>query len=258
MAEEYQLLASTRCDAYLLRLSWNKYEGQPSRYLLLEYHYDRLRDAAAEHDWPDAQSALSASALYDVCQAAVASHDAEPVASFKIRITLSRAGLLAATATPISPLKFDPTSPSFSKPLTDSATLYGPAMTLLVDTQPTPHAGLFSSTKTTERAHYDAARARVNLPPLPSRDADVILYNSSEHVIESSVSNVAFYRSQRWITPPLSSGCLPGVTRRWLLQHKRISEAQEGELTKADLHPGDWVLLFNSVQGCRLARITAS
>ncbi len=114
-------------------------------------------------------------------------------------------------------------------------------MTLFVDTEPTPSAGLFSSTKTTERTIYDAARARVGLPLQPFSDADVILYNPDEHVTETSVSNVAFYRSHRWVTPPLSTGCLPGVTRRWLLQHKRIFEAESSELTKAGLRPGDWV-----------------
>ncbi|KAJ7751214.1 aminotransferase [Mycena maculata] len=251
----HDLVTTTRSDEYLSRLRWNDHEGTPSRYLLLSYHLDRLRDAAAAHDWPDVQQALSYDALHEKCQAAIASYDGNPSQAHKIRITLSRAGLLTATASPIlNPLKFDPTSPSFSKPLTDSATLYGPPMTLFVDTKPTP-TGLFTSTKTTERAVYDAARARVRLPPIPSHDADVILYNPQLHITESSVSNVAFYRSDVWITPPLASGCLPGVLRRWLLQHKRIREAAEGEITKDQMQPGDWVLLFNSVHGCRLGQI---
>ncbi|KAF8215915.1 aminotransferase [Mycena galopus ATCC 62051] len=248
----YDLLSTTRTDPYLVRLAWNNHDGEPTPYLLLQFHCDRLRDAAAEHGWPDAQSAVSYAALHEACQAAVASYDGDPATAYKvrprshrshplkrspqIRITLSQAGLLKASA----------------------ATLYGPAMTLFLDTEPTPPSGLFTSTKTTERTVYNAARARVGLPPLPSPDADVILYNPNEHITETSVSNVAFYRSHRWVTPPLSSGCLPGVTRRWLLQHKRIVEAAPGELVKAGMRPGDWVLLFNSVQGCRLGRIIAS
>ncbi|KAJ7459184.1 aminotransferase [Mycena galericulata] len=254
MNDAFQLLTTTRCDKLLERLQWNA----SSRYLLLNYHVDRLRDAAVAHEWPDAEQAVSYDALLQNCDAAVASYKGDPSEAFKIRITLSRAGSLTATASPLSALKFDPTSPSFSKPLRDSATLYGPAMTLFVDTEPTPPSGLFSSTKTTERTVYNAARARVGLPPLPTDDADVILYNPQLHVTESSVSNVAFYHADVWVTPPLASGCLPGVLRRWLLQHKRIREAAEGELTKAQLLPGDWVLLFNSVRGCRLGRIAAS
>ncbi|KAJ7897140.1 hypothetical protein B0H14DRAFT_3080925 [Mycena olivaceomarginata] len=223
----YDLLTTTRCDPYLQRLAWNNHDGHPSSYLLLQFHYDRLYDAAVQHDWPEARSSISYTALHEACQTAVASYDGDPADAFKIRITLSRAGLLTASASPVAPLKFDPTSPSFSKPLTDSATLYGPAMTLFVDTEPTPSSGLFTSTKTTERTVYDAARARVGLPPLPSTDADVILYNPSEHVTETSVSN-------------------------------RIFEAELEEFPKTSLRPGDWVLLFNSVHGCRLGRITAS
>ncbi|KAJ7109943.1 aminotransferase [Mycena epipterygia] len=256
----FSLLTTLRCDCFLERLGWNTANNQPSRYLLLGFHLDRLHDAAVAHEWPDAQQALSYVVLHNACEAAVASYDGDPTEAFKIRITLSQAGVLEATAAPVSPLKFDPTSPSFSKPLTDRfvcATLYGPAMTLFLDTEPTPPSGLFTSTKTTERAVYNAARERVGLPALPSNDADVILYNPQLFITEASVSNVAFYHSHTWVTPPLSTGCLPGVLRRWLLQHKRIREAEEGELTKDGLRPGDWVLLFNSVHGCRLGRITA-
>ncbi|KAJ6483882.1 aminotransferase [Mycena vulgaris] len=229
----YELLTTTRCDGFLERLGWNNNDDQPSPYLLLAFHVDRLREAALAHEWPDAHAALSYDALHQACQAAVASHDGENADAFKIRITLSQTGTLTATAAPVSPLKIDPTSPSFSKPLTDSASLYGPAMTLFLDTEPTPPAGLFTTTKTTERTVYNAARAR------------------------ASVANVAFYHAHTWVTPPLSTGCLPGVLRRWLLQHKRIREADEGELIHGALRPGDWVLLFNSVYGCRLGRITA-
>ncbi|KAJ7631252.1 aminotransferase [Roridomyces roridus] len=240
----YDLLTSLRFDESLERL-----RTRPSPLLLLGYHLDRLREAAVAHEWPDAQQALDYDALLHKCQEAVASYAGDaPASAFKIRVTLSRAGLLTATASPVKPFKIDPTSPSFSKPLTDSATLYGPAMTLFVDPEPTPPSGLFTSTKTTERTVYNASRARVGLPSLPTDDADVIMYNSQLHITEAS----------EWVTPPLASGCLPGVLRRWLLQHKRIREAAEGELTKSRLNPGDWVLLFNCVHGCRLGRITAS
>ncbi|KAJ7103264.1 aminotransferase [Mycena belliarum] len=255
----YDLLTTTRSDPYLERLNWNHPPAHPpSPFLLLHFHLDRLRDAALAHEWPEAHAALDYPALADACHAAVASHAPDPAAAFRIRILLSRSGALTAEARPVAPLKFDPTSPSFSKPLKDSATLYGPAMTLFLDTQPTPPAGLFTTTKTTERTVYNDARTRVGLPPLPSDDpADVVLYNPAGHITETSVSNVAFYHADTWLTPPLSSGCLPGVLRRWLLQHKRIREAEEGELTKDALRPGHWVLLFNSVYGCRLGRITA-
>ncbi|KAJ7070777.1 aminotransferase [Mycena amicta] len=247
------LTTSTRYDQYLARLRFNYHHDLPSPFLLLALHLDRLSQAALAHQWNQAAASLSYDALLDACQAAVASYDGESDA-LKVRITLSETGQLTATATPIPALRSDPTAASFARPLTDSATLYGHPATLSIDTQPTP-VGLLTKTKTTERAVYDEARARAGLPPSPSPDADVLLYNSEEHITEASTSNVAFFRAGQWITPPAESGCLPGVLRRWLLENKRIREAQVGEITKSQMRPNDWVLLFNSVHGCRLARI---
>ncbi|KAJ7786589.1 aminotransferase, partial [Mycena metata] len=214
----FDLLTTTRWDPYLDRLGWNNYDSQPSRFLLLAFHLDRLQQAAAAHEWPAAVAALSYPALHEKCQAAVASyHAADPPEALRIRVTLSRAGLLTVTASPIPPFKSDPTSPSFFKPLTDSASLYGPALTLAPSTPPPAPAVGLSPTAT---------------------DADVLLYNPFDQITESSVANVAFYHADTWVTPPLASGCLPGVLRRWLLQHKRIREAEPHELaTKAALRP---------------------
>ncbi|KAF7311122.1 hypothetical protein HMN09_00656400 [Mycena chlorophos] len=252
------LTSSTRWDPLLLTLRFNNHDDNPSSYLLLAAHVQRLREAAQAHNWPDAVAALSYDALLSVCEAAVASHNGESKA-LKVRMTLSQSGELAATAEPIPPLRTDPTAASFVRPLTDSLSLYGAPMQVFLDTQPTPFLGLLSTTKTTERSAYNDARSRANLslPSAADADADVLMYNADEHITEASVSNVACFRSGQWITPPEASGCLPGVLRRWLLKNKRIKEAQVGEITKAQMQPGDIVLLFNSVRGCRLARITA-
>ncbi|KAF7303156.1 hypothetical protein MKEN_01279300 [Mycena kentingensis (nom. inval.)] len=251
------LLTSTRYDKFLTNLRFNNLNGEPSPYLFLSLHYDRLRDAAAAHSWPDALAALTFDALLDVCDAAVASYDGDADA-LRVRVTLSQEGQLLATAFPTPALRRDPTAASFTRPLTDSATLYGPPMTIYIDTEPSPDNGLFTTTKTTERAIYNAARARVGLPPGAGGDYEVLLYNSEEHITESSIFNVAFFRSGQWVTPPVEEGCLPGVVRGWLLRNKRIREAKVGEITKSQMNPGDWVLLFNSVAGCVLARIAST
>ena len=58
-------------------------------------------------------------------------------------------------------------------------------------------------------------------------------------------------RQGEWITPPLSSGCLPGVMRAQLLQRGLAREATLG----ADLQSGDQALLINSL-GCRALKAT--
>ena len=123
-----------------------------------------------------------------------------------------------------------------------------------VDTESTP-ATRFTRTKTTHRAVYSAARARAGLSPLPTpADAhiDVLLYSPDGLVSETSIRNVAFKRGGVWITPRADSGCLPGVTRRLLLEEGRIFE---GDVCKDDLERDKVVLTFNGVEGCCVARL---
>jgi 4-amino-4-deoxychorismate lyase len=169
--------------------------------------------------------------------------------------------VLTATAMPVMPFTSDPTSASFFKPDTDYHSLFGPPLRVQVDLEPT-QSSIFTATKTTNRAVYDAARSRTGVPPLSpavisdsSSPSDVLLYNSQNMITETSIYNVAFYRSQRWLTPPVSTGCLPGVLRRWLLEQGRIFEADENLLTRDSIVQGECVLLVNGVQGCQLGKI---
>ena len=42
---------------------------------------------------------------------------------------------------------------------------------------------------------------------------DSILFNSKNEITETAVSNLAFYIAGTWVTPPITSGLLPGVVR---------------------------------------------
>ncbi len=126
-----------------------------------------------------------------------------------------------------------------------------------LDTVPTA-SSVFTRTKTTHRDHYNAARSRFSIPPPPSPSLDeVVLFNKNDDITETSIRNIAFVRRSppQWVTPAASTGCLPGVIRRWLLEQGRIVEADEGELKKYDIVHGEYVLTFNGVEGCRLGRI---
>lgn len=128
-------------------------------------------------------------------------------------------------------------------------------MKIYVDTESiTPY--MFTATKTTFRDVYDHARTRNEKRLQPGSNwggSDVLLYNDNGRIMEATIFNVAFYRSSKWVTPSTNSGCLPGVMRRWLLHNHQISE-DEG-LTKDSIQPGEWVLLSNGVQGCRLGKV---
>jgi 4-amino-4-deoxychorismate lyase len=130
-------------------------------------------------------------------------------------------------------------------------------MKIYVDTESiTP--SIFTATKTTFRDVYDHARTRNEKRLQPGSNwggSDVLLYNDNGCIMEAIIFNVAFYRSSKWVTPSTNSGCLPGVMRRWLLHNHQISEDESRCLTKDSIQPGEWVLLFNGVQGCRLGKV---
>jgi branched-subunit amino acid aminotransferase/4-amino-4-deoxychorismate lyase len=42
---------------------------------------------------------------------------------------------------------------------------------------------------------------------------DSILFNEKNEITETAVSNLVFYIGREWVTPPISSGILPGVIR---------------------------------------------
>lgn len=53
---------------------------------------------------------------------------------------------------------------------------------------------------------------------------DVLLTNTEGLISESALSNFLAFDGQNWWTPPLSSGCLPGVTRELLIENFSVRE----------------------------------
>lgn len=75
---------------------------------------------------------------------------------------------------------------------------------------------------------------------------DALLLNTAGELCCSTSANLLVCRDGAWLTPPLSSGCLPGVMRARALATGLCREAWIG----ATLQPTDQVLLINSL-GCR-------
>ena len=73
-----------------------------------------------------------------------------------------------------------------------------------------------------------------------------LLRNTRGELCCGDSANLLVLREGEWITPPLSSGCLPGVMRAQLLQRGLAREVALG----AELQSGDQALLINSL-GCR-------
>ncbi|RCK55459.1 Aminodeoxychorismate lyase [Candida viswanathii] len=104
----------------------------------------------------------------------------------------------------------------------------------------------FTSFKTTKRDVY--SEARKVLPGKKPGKEEVVLYNTQNNVMEGSITNIAVKRESdgKWVTPLLSSGCLCGVTRHFLLRKKFI---EEDTISMDKLKPGTDVLLMNGIIG---------
>ncbi len=94
--------------------------------------------------------------------------------------------------------------------------------------------------KTTNRAAYDDAIA--------SRPGfeDVLLYNERGEVTESTIANLVVEIGGELLTPPISSGLLPGTLRAHLLAEGKI---REKVITVQDVRAMKSCYLLNSVRG---------
>ncbi|KAF8167339.1 aminotransferase [Crassisporium funariophilum] len=251
----YQLLSSTRFDPYLTSLSWNNDSDGPSPFFLLPFHFDRLVAAAGTHSWLYAKSILRYHTFKTICLDAISEqhHRGNLSTAFKIRITVSKDGRIVATASPLTSFTFDPTSVSLQHPSNFFEDEH--VLRLYMDKEPISPS-VFTSTKTTFRDIYDQAKLR-NQSSLDSdtNGSDILLYDDEGYIMEATIFNVAIYRSSKWLTPSSAFGCLPGVMRRWLLENGRIVEDKQQIFTKDSIQNGEWVLLFNGVQGCRPGKI---
>lgn len=52
---------------------------------------------------------------------------------------------------------------------------------------------------------------------------DAILFNTSNAITESAISNLVFRIGGRWVTPPISAGILPGVMRAIAIERCSVS-----------------------------------
>jgi branched-subunit amino acid aminotransferase/4-amino-4-deoxychorismate lyase len=76
---------------------------------------------------------------------------------------------------------------------------------------------------------------------------DALLSSSAGGLCCGTVANLLLRISGRWLTPPLASGCLPGVMRGQALA---LGLAEEAALEAKDLEAAEGALLINSL-GCR-------
>lgn len=153
-------------------------------------HLRRLHDSAAFFGFP-----FDASAADELMSSAC--EGLPPLA--RVRISLSRGGELSYSAAALTEDAPEP-------------------LRLVIDDVAVDSGDLLLFHKTTDRARFDAARARH-----PEAD-DVILVNEHDEVTETSRANLALWIDGEWCTPALECGLLPGVERGRLLEEGRLVE----------------------------------
>ena len=79
---------------------------------------------------------------------------------------------------------------------------------------------------------------------------EVILLNERGEVAECTSANIFIANGSQVWTPPLSSGCLPGITRELLLTEVRVPGLPVGEkpLTPGDLEAADEVFITSTTR----------
>lgn len=79
---------------------------------------------------------------------------------------------------------------------------------------------------------------------------EVVLLNERGEVAECTSANIFVVEGSHLWTPPLSSGCLPGITRALLLSEIRVEGIERGEKTlmPADLETADEVFITSTTR----------
>jgi para-aminobenzoate synthetase / 4-amino-4-deoxychorismate lyase len=196
-------------------------------YARLPLHLDRLESSAHYFDFLCDRTAVEA-------QLRAFAHFLDPRHPHRVRLLLAPDGTASITAHPLEPA---PPSPSAQD------------LTVTLSPQRTNSADLFLRHKTTNRNLYTDELTRARADGFD----EVIFLNERGELTEGAISNLFVERAGKLFTPPLSSGVLPGVMRRHLLEN--LPNAEERTLTLADLAPPNTLWLGNSLRGLRKARL---
>ena len=145
----------------------------------------------------------------------------------RVRVRLGRGGELAIDVEP------------------PPALLPGPVL-LAVDDDPVDPLDSWLYHKTTLRDPYDRRRRQ-----RPDAD-DVIMVNTRGELTEVTRAAVALDLDGQWWTPPVESGCLPGVERARLLD---LGLLRERVLRPADLDRAQGIAVISSLRGWRAAAL---
>lgn len=206
-------MESPLCRADTRLIETFRWDG--NRFCRLDAHLARARASAAALGFHWDRAAIDA-ALATVTGPA----------PLRIRLTLGRAGDAEVTTGPLAA-----TPPEWRL--------------MVAPDRLDPDAPLLHH-KTTERGLYDRTRAR-----LPEGIDEALFLNRRGEAAEGTISNFFADLGDGLVTPPLASGCLPGILRADLLAQGRVRE----RIIIADDLPRARLFMGNALRGLIPARL---
>lgn len=250
--QDFHIFTTFRLDNTLLQSSTHAAVcgGHQTNVYLLEYHYDRIRGAAAS--MTGFRLADCVSNLYTFEQRIQdelrASSDtalqASPVPTASTEQSIVRRGKISAWPDGRLEVSLVPVAPANPILFPKSFNEYtNPSWTVILDSQPT-EASLYTEIKTSHRTDYDRARQDAGLTP--ASNTEVLLYNSKGEVMDGSITTAYFFRDGKWVTT--QAGGLEGTTRRFALDHELCSIAQPAVRIDT-LKDGEVIWLSNAFRG---------
>ncbi len=187
----------------------------------LERHLQRLAASARYFGFAWDEAAARAY-LTLACQALPAGQP------HRLRLAMNSAGAFAVQTGALAPLQ-------------------EPVRILLAD-EATDSSDLFLRHKSTIRERYDAAWKAADAQGA----FDKLFFNERGELTEGGRSNVFLRMDGLWITPPLSSGMLPGVMRAVIID---AWGAQERIVTRDMLLAAEEIVVCNSLRGAMRASL---
>lgn len=101
----------------------------------------------------------------------------------------------------------------------------------------------FKCFKTTNRKLYDSEYAGFT----PKGFYEVLFFNEKDELAEGSRTNIFLRKGNSWFTPPLDSGALSGVYRKYFIE--KLPDISEKSIKVEDLISADELLLTNALRG---------
>lgn len=191
----------------------------------LQLHLGRLSDSALVLGIPHSMIDIS-KAIESVCENVSKDID------YRLRLDLDRSGKPSCQISPINPL------PESVKIFWASDLLPEPSKAILYS------GNILLRHKISSRDVYDQAWKLAE----EHGGFDALFINEQGFVTEGGRSSIFIKSGDRWLTPPVKAGLLPGVMRSIILNDPKWN-AHEANLTIEDVRSAKEIMLSNALRG---------